>query len=156
MNRARLTEAGGGTILIAFGVAFAIGAGQYDIGNFKDMGPGMYPLIVGLAIAGLGVMILVMGLAGPRDDEAPFDQRTFSRQMSVLALVGTSLLIFGLLIHGFGMFPAIIGLVLLVGLTERERRPLTSVVTAIGLALLAWLIFSRGLGLNIPAFRWMP
>ncbi|WP_332719814.1 tripartite tricarboxylate transporter TctB family protein [Pelagibacterium mangrovi] len=154
MSRSRLIEAGGGAILVLFGIAFAIGALQYQIGDFIDMGPGMFPLIVGVAIALLGAIVMLMGLSGPPHDTEPFDAPAFRRQMGVLGLVSVSLLVFGLLIRGFGMFPAIIGLVLLVGLTERERRPVTSVVTAIVLAVLAWLIFSRGLGMNIPALRW--
>lgn len=154
MSRARLVEAGGGVILILFGMAFAIGALQYPIGDFLELGPGMFPLIVGIAIVLFGVIVVLLGLAGPLQDSEPFDAPVFRRQMAVLGLVSVSLLVFGLLIRGFGMFPAIIGLVLLVGLTERERRPVTSVVTAIVLAILAWLIFSVGLGMNIPAFRW--
>lgn len=154
MNREKLVEAGGGAILIVFGAAFALGALRYDLGSFMDMGPGLFPLIVGLAIVGLGAALLIAGLLQPQADAPRFDREAFARQMSVVGLVCAALLVFGLLIRNLGMFPAIFGLVLLVGLTERERRTLTSVLTAIGLALLAWLIFTRGLGLNIPAFRW--
>ncbi|WP_157928911.1 tripartite tricarboxylate transporter TctB family protein [Pararhizobium haloflavum] len=154
MTRARLIEAGGGGILIAFGLAFAIGAFRYRIGDFLEMGPGMFPLIVGLAITFMGAVVLLLGVVGGNEDPEPFDAAVFKRRMRVLGLVSSSLLVFGLLIRSFGMFPAIMALVLLVGLTERERRPVVSVLTAIVLAVLAWLIFAKGLGLNIPAVRW--
>ena len=154
MNRARLVEIGGGAILVLFGLAFGLGGLSYELGSFDDMGPGMFPLIVGLAIAAMGVPVVVMGLVAPVEQREDAEPGAAAHSMRVLLLVSGGIFLFGLLIRSLGMFPAVIGLALVVGLTERERRPVVTVATAVALAVIAWLIFTLGLGMNIPAFRW--
>ena len=46
----------------AFGVAFAWGATTYNVGSGARMGPGYFPLIVGILIALLGSVITVRSL----------------------------------------------------------------------------------------------
>ena len=62
-----------GALFCAFGVAFAWGAATYNVGSGARMGPGYFPLIVGLLIALLVAVITALGLVfDPRYRDFPF------------------------------------------------------------------------------------
>jgi hypothetical protein len=51
-----------GAIFLAFGAAFAYTSSTYDVGTLLSMGPGYFPLVLGLVLAGLGLVIMATGL----------------------------------------------------------------------------------------------
>ncbi|MEG0201441.1 MAG: tripartite tricarboxylate transporter TctB family protein, partial [Comamonas sp.] len=56
-----------GLMFLVVGLAFAIGASNYTIGSGARMGPGYFPLILGVLMAILGAAICVSGLTkGPQ------------------------------------------------------------------------------------------
>lgn len=147
-----------GGVVAATGVAFSIGALQYGLGSFSQIEPGMFPFIVGLMVACTGLLIVATALLA-RAAPSPADQGkdlndSARKEWRALLLVSAALIIFGLVINQFGMAPAVIVLVLLVGIAERERRPLQALLVAIGLAALTTVLFIYGLGMNIPIATW--
>ncbi|KAF1061388.1 tripartite tricarboxylate transporter TctB family protein [Variovorax sp.] len=60
-----------GVLFSAFGVAFAWGATNYNVGTGARMGPGYFPLIVGILIALMGVLITLKALSVETDDGEP-------------------------------------------------------------------------------------
>jgi hypothetical protein len=158
MNRLLLREIASGSVVVLGGLAFSFSALNYQLGTFSDMAPGMFPFIVGLLIAFTGVLIIIIGLTSPElrspvaTEEKPSSEK--AGQMRSCFLVVGALAIFGITIQPFGMVPAVIALVLLIGLAEQDRKPLQSLVIAVALAALATAIFIFGLGMNIPAFAW--
>ena len=51
-----------GLMFSAVGVAFAVGAGNYTIGSAARMGPGYFPLLLGILLGVLGLAIMFSGL----------------------------------------------------------------------------------------------
>ena len=51
-----------GAIFVAFGLAFAIAAANYDLGSALKMGPGYIPLVLGGVLVLLGAIIVAEGL----------------------------------------------------------------------------------------------
>lgn len=153
MNMAGMREALAGGLVITGGIAFSLGAVQYQLGTFSEMGPGMFPFIVGVAITLTGVPIVLGGLISQHDQQE-VSREEKKRILQALLLVVAALTVFGLTISRFGMVPAVMVLVLLVGIAERDRRPLQSLVIAILLAALTTLLFIYGLGMNIAVFAW--
>jgi hypothetical protein len=51
-----------GAIFLAFGGLFAYLASTYEVGTLLAMGPGYFPMVLGLILAALGVVILATGL----------------------------------------------------------------------------------------------
>ena len=51
-----------GIMFLAVGVAFAWGATSYNIGTGARMGPGYFPLVLGVLLAGLGAIEMVKAL----------------------------------------------------------------------------------------------
>lgn len=153
MNMARTRELLSGGLLIIGGSAFSLGAVQYHLGSFNEMGPGMFPFIIGVTIALIGVPIVIGGLLGQQEDQEIAGEEK-KRNFRAFLLVVAALTVFGLAISRFGMVPAVMALVLLVGVAERDRKPLQSLVVAILLAAVTTLLFIYGLGMNIAVFAW--
>jgi hypothetical protein len=57
-----------GLMFMAVGVAFAWGASGYTIGNGARMGPGYFPLVLGILLAVLGLVITFNALVVPAAD----------------------------------------------------------------------------------------
>lgn len=158
MNRPLLREIASGATVMAGGLGFSLASLKYQLGTFVDMAPGMFPFLIGLLIALTGAMILVAGLTDPTlrrpvaNSGASASQK--ADQLRAFLVVVTGILVFGLTIRVFGMVPAVVALVLVVGLAEHERRPLQSLAISGALATLATLIFIFGLGMNIQIATW--
>ena len=57
-----------GLLLTLVGGGFAIGATSYNVGESSRMGPGYFPLMVGVLLALLGASVIVKSfLVGPRN-----------------------------------------------------------------------------------------
>lgn len=136
-----------GAILVVLGVATAIyTVMSYKLGTFSRMGPGMFPLMVGVLIAGLGLLVLVPALWRPT--AMPIIRlREFC---SVIA----GILAFAALIEPVGFVPAIVVLTFIAALAEHPYRAGRTLMVAVGLSIVAFLLFRVGLSLPIPALRW--
>src|SRR5690349_2461302 len=47
-----------GIMFTCFGAAFALGAANYNVGSAARMGPGYFPLIVGVLLTLLGLVVI--------------------------------------------------------------------------------------------------
>ena len=137
----------GGGLLFVGSVAFSWYAfAHYDMGTPRQMGPGLFPAALGILLALFGLALLV---AAPfRAGVAP--QIPIRGPLFVVLGVAA----FAVLIEPAGLAPAVIAVTAISSLAERKVRPLSVIALCIALTLAAWLIFSVGLGLLVPMFRW--
>ena len=57
-----------GVLFMGVGVAFALGAGNYSVGTGARMGPGYFPLMLGILLAVLGIVITFQSLVVETED----------------------------------------------------------------------------------------
>ncbi|HYI67875.1 MAG TPA: tripartite tricarboxylate transporter TctB family protein [Candidatus Limnocylindrales bacterium] len=140
----------GGTF-IALGVAFAAGALTYDIGTAVRMGPGYVPLVLGVVLAGLGVLVIVKGfVAGEGDPIGEVEWRA-------VILITAALLFFGITVRGLGVVGALFGASLLAALARSQTSVREALVIAVGLTALSVVIFIVALQLRLPLVgSWIP
>ncbi|ASJ73275.1 tripartite tricarboxylate transporter TctB family protein [Granulosicoccus antarcticus] len=137
-----------GLLIMAVGLFVAIHAmSNLNIGTMARMGPGYFPMILGWLLAGLGVVILLFSLRGVIVSVAPP-----ALAVRPLIAVFCGLLVFSFLIEPFGLVPATIGLTAVAVFAERRPPLRRSVLLAIGLSFVAWLIFTVALQMTLPAF----
>ena len=108
-----------GLLFMLVGLAFAWGASQYRIGSSASMGPGYFPLMLGLMLALLGVAIVLRALAWRAVADAVDPGKVGAWAFKPLFFIIAANLLFGLLLGGLPRFdlPAM-GLVLAIyGLT---------------------------------------
>ncbi|MEV0306330.1 tripartite tricarboxylate transporter TctB family protein [Nonomuraea fuscirosea] len=143
-RRRSLPDVLAGGIFILIGGAFVVGALGYELGTPLRMGPGAFPLLVGLIVAGLGLAIVVKGLvAGEVIAFGPVPWRA-------VAVITVAVLFFGFTVRGLGFVPTSAVTALLTTLASTRVRPLMAVAVAAGLTAASTLIFVVGLQLRIP------
>ncbi len=149
--RLALKDVLAGGIFIALGVAFAAGALAYDIGSPVRMGPGYVPLVLGVVLAGLGVLVIAKGfIAGEGDPIGEVDWRA-------VVLITAALLFFGLTVRGLGVVGALFGASLLAALARSQTSVREALVIAVGLTALSVVIFIFALQLRLPLIgSWIP
>jgi hypothetical protein len=137
----------GGLILVVAGICYSwYSAESYDLGTLRRMGPGMFPMALGVVLAGFGLALMIPAFF--RQGEM-LRVRIWS-PIFVLTGVGG----FALTINPLGLFPAIVTGVVISSLAELRPRPLAVTALCVFLCALSWLTFRVGLGLTIPLWRW--
>jgi putative tricarboxylic transport membrane protein len=109
------------------------------------LGPGYVPKMLAVVLAAFGVAILVHGFLGADEAHEPWHVRP-------LVLVLGSITFFGLTVERFGLWVAVIGLVLIGCAAHRSTRLYESAALAVGMAAFSFLVFIKGLGLTIPVW----
>lgn len=137
----------GGLLLTAFGIAVAwYAAASYDLGTLRRMGPGMFPMALGVVLAAFGVLIAVPAFF--REGTMPI-LRIWSPIFVLAGVAG-----FAILIRPFGLIPAILAVTIISSLAELKIRPVSLTILSASLCLIAWAIFRLGLRLPLPMFNW--
>ncbi len=138
------------------------------------MGPGYLPLALGLALAGLGVIIVVKAYVAPDpapggvsaaavsdaaasdrvtpDADAPDPRPLAGIQWRPTAAIFAAVAFFALTVDGLGLLPATFGTGLLAALARPGTRPLRALAVAAGLTLASWIIFVVLLQLRLALF----
>lgn len=141
-----------GLLFIALGVAFAVIATNYRLGTAGRMGPGYFPIGVGVLLTLLGTGVLVKSL---RPGAAV--SRIIKPDWRVLAFILGAVLIFALTLRPLGLVAAIALAVISSSLASREFEWTSTLLTAALLAAFCSGVFVFGLGLQfrlLPAFAY--
>lgn len=136
----------GGALMMAGGVWFTSHALNYNIGSLRRMGPGYFPVCIGILIAVFGLVLLLPALRRPGTMPVP--------EWRPLLWICAGIFAFTVMVERFGLVPATVALTLLAAMAENAPRPVTTVVLAAALSLIGVVIFTWGLGIPMPAFRW--
>ena len=146
-----------GLMFAALGGAFAIGAwSNYTIGDAARMGPGYFPLLLGSALAVLGIFIIFTSLVV----ETESGDKVGSIAWRPLGFIIGANLLFGVLLAGvprlgipaFGLIVAIYGLTFVAALAGDEFRAKEVAILATGLAILSYVAFVWLLNLQFPVW----
>lgn len=135
-----------GIMFLAIGVAFAVGATTYSFGVSARPGPGYFPLLLGIIMAGLGAVVLFTSLVIESEGGDPIGALT----LKPLVLVLGAVVLFGLALPRGGLVVAVPLLIIVASLAGDEFHWPSALIMSVVLTLFSWLVFSRGLGLTIP------
>jgi len=147
MRRDTLISLIGPLVMLAAGLTFAIGSvATLDLGSFRRMGPGAFPMLVGGILTVLAIMSVLQGLRAPIETER-------ADPIAVLGVfAGVSA--FAFLTPLLGVLPATAIAVFATGSAIPGFRWLPRLALAIGVSVGVWLIFVQGLGMPFVAVRW--
>jgi hypothetical protein len=145
-----------GLMFTAIGGAFAIGATTYTIGEGARMGPGYFPLMLGILLSILGLLIVMEALMVETEDGekvGPWAWRPLG------FIIGANIL-FGILLGGLpsiglppmGLIVAIFGLTFVAALAGDEFKAREVAVLATVLAVGSYLAFVLLLRLQFPVW----
>ncbi|MDM0075813.1 tripartite tricarboxylate transporter TctB family protein [Variovorax sp. J2P1-59] len=145
-----------GVMFTVVGVAFAWGATTYNVGNGARMGPGYFPLMLGILMAIIGLAIMFTGLTVETEDGEPIGKWAWKQ---VVYIIGANLA-FGLLLGGLpsigvpamGMIIAIYALVIISSLAGSEFNLRNVLILATVLAVGSYIAFIWALKLQIQVW----
>jgi hypothetical protein len=133
----------GGLIVFAGGCAVAVGATSYPIGELTRMGPGYFPLVVGIVLALLGFGLILAS----RTTASSLPALRFKPVLAVFA----GLIFWALTLERLGLAPATLGLVILVSLAQDKPSLVMIGATAAFLIAFSIGVFIYALAMPIPA-----
>ena len=138
------------------GTAFAWGATTYSVGTGARMGPGYFPLMLGILMAVIGLGIMFSGLTVETTDGEKIGKWAWKQ---VVFILGANLA-FGVLLGGLpslgvpamGMIIAIYALVIISSLAGHEFKLPTVLILATVLAIGSYIAFIWALKLQIQVW----
>ena len=145
-----------GLMFMGVGVAFAWGATTYNVGNGARMGPGYFPLYLGVLMTILGAFITFQSLVV----ETMGGDKIGKWAWKPLFFVILANLVFGVLLAGLpsmgvpamGMIVAIYALVFIASMAEDGWKFKTTLILATVLAIGSYLAFVLALKLQFPVW----
>ena len=135
-----------GLALIAVGVAFAIGATDYDFGSAVRPGPGYFPFGLGIILAILGGVVLFSAFTSNRTDGDPIGKIPWR---PLLCIVG-ALVFFGFALPRLGFLISFPVMIVLTSAGGSEFTWRDALLNALILTVMSYAIFIYGLQLTIP------
>lgn len=146
-----------GLMFTAVGIAFATGSTSFQIGGAARMGPGYFPLLLGLVLTALGLLVTAQALRSSAAIE-----KIDSIAWRPLIFILSANLVFGALLVGlpsiglppFGLIVAIYALVIIAGYARSGHRLKESLVLATVLAAGSYGAFVYALNLQFPVLPW--
>lgn len=145
-----------GLLFIAVGVAFAAGATHYSFGSGARMGPGYFPLVLGVFMAVLGGVITFKALVVETED----GDKVGSWAWKPLFFIISANLLFGLLLGGlpgigfpsFGLIAAIFALTFVASLAGEEFSVKAVFILSVVLSIMSYAAFIWLLKLQLPVW----
>jgi hypothetical protein len=143
-------------MFVSVGAAFAIGATNYSIGSGARMGPGYFPLMVGVLLGILGLGVILGSLTVDTADGEPIGRIAWK---PLLLIIGANL-VFGLMLGGLpsigvpamGLIVGIYALVVVASLAGSSFRMKSALILATILAIGSYLVFILGLSLQFQVW----
>ncbi|MBQ2262112.1 MAG: tripartite tricarboxylate transporter TctB family protein [Loktanella sp.] len=143
-----------GILIGVAGVAIAIyAAAQFPMGTLRRLGPGMFPVGLGvtLALLGLGLAVKSWRNLTLTAVEDRFRLK-FEIKTGLLTIAGV--VAFALLLRPLGLVPAIFAVVGISAFADDRNTPIAIAKLAVVSAVLATLIFKVGLSMNFSLVAW--
>lgn len=145
-----------GLLFVTVGGAFAYGASTYQVGNAARMGPGYFPLLLGVLLAAMGVIIVVRSFI----TGLPCGDRIGAIAWRPLLLVLGANVTFGALMIGvpaigipqFGLVVAIFAQVTIASFAAEKFIVKEVLVLSTILSVGSYAAFVKLLGLQFPVW----
>lgn len=146
LHRSNWWEVGAAAALFALGAYIAWSGWDYGLGQLRTIGPGFFPLVVGLILMGLSAGIVVSFRRSRK--EAP------NLPVRPIAAITAGLIAFGVLVSTAGFAIATFVLVFVSALGDRSVTPLRAAIVAVAVAILGYLVFIVAFRLPFNLFWW--
>ena len=137
------TDVEAGAFFTVFGIVTALLSLQYKLGSAAEMGPGFFPLLLGVVLSLVGVAILLKGIAAHGDEARSVPLRPMFFIALSIVLFAVSMLKLGLLFA--------VPLLVFTSLFASEHFTLKrAAAVSAGLVLFCYVVFVHLLGVSVP------
>mgnify|MGYP001444918938 CR=1 FL=1 len=137
-----------GCIFIAAAVLIAWENRAYPVGSLSAPGPGYMPLLLALTLGVLGLMIALRGGASPLLNTIDWSEA----RRGIVVLIACAVATLALERIGYRL-TMIVLLAFMLGVVER-KRPLPTLLVALGFAFISYFMFATMLRVQLPTGPW--
>lgn len=141
-----------GGLMTLIGIGAVLEARHYNIGTLFHMGPGFFPIILGVVMTFLGILIAGVAAMAPAVDDDQLIMPKPEWRAWACILAGPILFIF--LGNWGGLIPATFACVFVSALGDRESTVKSAAILATGVTVCGVALFSYLLQVSIPMWRW--
>jgi hypothetical protein len=144
-----------GALCVLFGLGVVIVASGYNVGSLREMGPGFFPIMLGLAMMLMGVLIVGAAIFGAPEPPDPFDQHMpETPDWRGCFCILSSVVLFIVTASWFGMAPAIFLSVFAAALGDRTSSIKGAGALAAGVSVFGVILFGYFLKVSMPVWLW--
>jgi hypothetical protein len=140
-----------GALMVLLGLIAAHDGMNYPMGTLHQMGPGYFPIALGVLLIFLGILIAGTAAGGPASEEDAISVEPQWRGWTCI-IGGPALFI--LLGRYAGMLPATFACVFVSALGDRHATLKSSAILAAGVSVFGVLLFHYLLKLPMPMLSW--
>lgn len=134
-----------GIIFLSFGLGAVVIALGYELGNASRMGPAFFPIVLGGLLSLIGAIAVARSFLRDGEPVGKF-------YLKEIVLILGAVLLFGYLMRGAGLVPAVVLLVLMSAFASAKFHLGRGLLLAAALAAFAVVLFIKLLGLPMPIF----
>jgi len=134
-----------GAMFLGFALVAIVAARGYSMGSGGKMGPGYFPMLLGIALAGLGALLVGRSLVIE-------GARLTRLQVRPTLMIVLGVILFGLMIPYLGLVIALATVTAVSAFASRESRPLE--VAALAAVLAAFSVGIFVYALRLPLTVW--
>jgi hypothetical protein len=140
----------GGVLIFVTGLVVAFHSTSYHVGTLRQMGPGYFPLSLGVILSVVGGAIAVKGCLSEvhrvRDSRSP--------EWKAWALICLGIILFVILARYLGLVVATFAIVFVSALGDRTTSWKEAGVLALAMVVVSVVVFWWALQIQLPLFSW--
>ena len=139
-----------GALMVLIGLVAALNGREYSMGTLRQMGPGYFPVALGIVLIFLGILIAGTASAGgPPDEDAALPHSEWRGWFCIIA----GPVLFIILGKLGGMLPATFACVFVSALGDRDTTLKGATVLATGVTVFGILLFHYLLKIPMPIVK---
>jgi hypothetical protein len=142
----------GGGLMLLFGLGAIYEGMSYRIGSLVRMGPGFFPVALGVILALIGVAIML----GARADASAVAEKEENLRPEWRGWICISLGIMAFVLIGQygGLVPATFAVVFISALGDRQNTIKSALILSLVMCVVCVAVFWYALQVQFPLFRW--
>jgi hypothetical protein len=142
----------GGVLISGVGIAVATRSMFFNFGALSRMGPGYFPLALGVILTLVGIAIAVKGyMATGRQTQA---KSVHPPEWRAWLLISLSIVTFVVLAKVGGLVPATFAIVFVSALGDRENSWRGAALLGLAMVAVSVVVFWWALQVQLPLFKW--
>lgn len=141
MSNLNVKDLGAGALLAVIGTFFAVYAAYtLNMGTLLFMGPGFFPIMLGVIVAALGFLIIIFGLRS-----APEEIGTVSWRG--VAMVTAAVVVFAMTVRTLGLAPSLFISTMMASLSTNHNSFRQSIYISVAFTVFCIAIFVYAIGM---------
>jgi hypothetical protein len=154
-----------GGLMSLIGIGVILEARHYNLGTLFHMGPGFFPIILGVTLTLIGLLVAAAAVTTEGGPEEIFHLPNPQWRAWFCILAGPTLFLFfgadwpalqAYVKYPWGLIPATFVCVFVSALGDKDSKVLNAFLLAVGVTVFGVLLFSYLLQVSMPMWRWGP